>query len=348
MSWQLTNFVAPMAEPLENLQNQFTQLALLHRETHTYLRSQRDSLTASEGVQAFMGEGATAFSQCIEYYIAISEKHMQGLDEVASMTCNCVSEILNATGATSYVYLDDGMVEHVLSRLTHESVIQEGGNAVMVIINDMRCTLDDMINTGGSFFGHLLHGQFGDAIHDVGQEWSDAKRLASDALYLLEEVGRVLFQWAQSICEAVSKLSHLIIDIVLKIEALVVYIPYYIGYRTQSSIGPYLPNEVNLVWTGVNAFWLGLDVDIDKLKRANGSEESDYDERMNGSYFLFRIKGLSAHPGDPFYGYLPGLSQDKDCTIHADLWPYNSYPWSEGFGPKGDNNEPPPKGVKCE
>ena len=266
MSWQLSNFVNPITGPLENLQYHFTQLALLHRETHTDLRSQRDKLTASEGVQAFMGNGAMAFSQSIEYYITLSDKHMQVLDDTSGLTGTCIYEILNATEIASSTYLDEGMLGHVMGRLTHESVLQEGGNAVTTIINDMCSTLDDMVQTGGSFFGHLFHGQFHKATNDLGHELDDGKRLASDALALLEEVGRVLSHWAQSIYDAVSKWTHAFLDICLKILAFVVYIPYYVGYRTQSSVAPYLPDWMNWLWTANNAAWLGLDVGLDKLK----------------------------------------------------------------------------------
>ena len=116
----------------------------------------------------------------------------------------------------------------------------------------------------------------------------------------------------------------------LKIAAIPPYAVYYGIYRTQSSIGQYLPTPVNEVITAIDRGLLDIDRGIDRLKRATGSDEPDRDEGQNDSYIEFRIKGISKCPGDRLHGFLPGYEPDGT----TDLYPQRKYPWSEGFGDK--------------
>jgi hypothetical protein len=204
MSWQLMNFVRPITDQLESLQNQCAQLAALHDEAQRRLRLQGGWLTNAGGIDAFVGAGATEFASAIEFYISISDRHMQLLDEVTGAVRICASEIIGAAEFSSSVFLDDGMVAHVLGQLTHENLIREGGDAVDTIINEMRRTLDNMRSSGGNFFGHVFQGHYGSALHDVSQELAYAIRLYNEAGSLLDDVGRVLYNWGQSTGNAVN------------------------------------------------------------------------------------------------------------------------------------------------
>src|SRR5438309_1412376 len=135
MSSQLISFVSPLTGSLESLQNQFSQLAALHREAHTSLRSQGSSLTAIGGAEAFIGDGARAFTDVIAYYITASEKHMQSLDDASTAAGSCISEIMDAVGYASSIYLDEGMVGYVIERLTQDTIIREGAAPVGAIVN---------------------------------------------------------------------------------------------------------------------------------------------------------------------------------------------------------------------
>jgi hypothetical protein len=204
MTGQLINFVRPVTDQLESLQNQCEQLAALHDEAHRRLRLQGEWLTNAGGIDAFVGDGATEFSSAIEFYISISEKHMQLLDEVSGAARICASEMIEAAVIASSASLNEEMVAHVLVQLTHENLIREGGEAVVTIINEMRRTLENMRISGGNFFGHVFQGHYGSALHDASQELAYAIRLYNEAGSLLRDVERVLYNWGQSTGNAVN------------------------------------------------------------------------------------------------------------------------------------------------
>ena len=117
-----------------------------------------------------------------------------------------------------------------------------------------------------------------------------------------------------------------------KLAAVPPYAIYYAIYRTQSSLGEHLPGWANYLICRSDEGWLKIDVLLDKGKRWTGSAEPDNDEGVNSGYLPFDIPGVSASPGDPLHGYLPGYDADHD----VELYPHHAYPWGAGFG---DRNE---------
>jgi len=234
MSWQLVDFVGPIINPLRDARGQIEQFTSLHRDAQNALQAMGTSLTNAGGLDLFVGDGAVAFSDAIAQYMSGSAWHMQVLDQAVSATTACANAVWEAAAVAAGASLDEGLVSEVLSRLTHDDVIRNGGNSVMSIINDMKNTLGNMASSGGGFFGHLIHGDIGGALHDVGREFSDAGHLVGDVMGLLDDIAGVLFQWAERIYETVRGWIEAIVSFV---QALFFYKPHITkGTPTQSQI----------------------------------------------------------------------------------------------------------------
>lgn len=223
MSWQLVDFVGPIINPLRDAHSQLDQFTSLHRDAQNALQAMGTNLTNASGLDLFVGAGAGAFSEAIAQYMSGSAWHMQVLDQAASATMACANAVWEAAAVAAGASLDEGLVSEVLSRLTHDDVIRSGGNSVVAIINDMKKTLGNMASSGGDFFGHLIHGDIGGALHDAGREFSDAGHLVGDVMGLLDDIAGVLFHWAERIYETVKGWIEAIVSFV---QALFLYKPH--------------------------------------------------------------------------------------------------------------------------
>lgn len=162
MPWQLSLFTNPIIEPLEDLQQQLSQLAESHREAHTRLRSQGMALTAAAGVEAFVGTAAEAFSESIEHYIAISEQHMQLIDQAIHALSNCVREVITEIDTAASGALNQAVLDTVLSEVSLLTILEEGGQVIYDVIYRMIIDLRNI----------YLH---------PGQIWGEAEYLAKEA-----------------------------------------------------------------------------------------------------------------------------------------------------------------------
>ena len=203
MATHVHAFVQPITQPLDELHTHFSQVAAAHRDANSRLRAHADELLTSDTNEIFQGDGAAAFSGLVNYFIDTSEKHAQTFQDAALSVKTCHTSVMDATHTASSAGLHGPLVHKVLTRVTHDDVIQQGGDSIWAVVNDMVRTLEDMQNTAGSFFGDLFTGHFGDAWGDVTHEVDDAKRLVSDVTSLLQDIGHVLGQWASTICSAV-------------------------------------------------------------------------------------------------------------------------------------------------
>jgi hypothetical protein len=203
MSSTVTNYVQPITQPLEGLHNAFTQMASQHRSMNERLRSHKNDLLSNSF--AFQGRGAGAFGSLVDYYLNTSEKHMQAFDDAAGAVQTCHSTITSASSSADGAGLNQGLTNHVLSQVSHNDIIQRGSDPIQAVINDMQRTLSDMASSAGGIFGNLIHFHFGAAFDDFMHEGSDIKRMAGDMMGLLQDVGRVLGQWATSIYDAIQK-----------------------------------------------------------------------------------------------------------------------------------------------
>lgn len=196
-------FVQPITEPLDGLHSQFSLLAAKHRDANNQLRTHVNDLLASGSSNGFTGDGATAFSSVVNYYVNTSEKHAQALDSAANTVRTCHTNIMDATDTAASAGLHEDLTHKVLNKVTHNDVIQNGGDAIEVVVNDLMSTLSDMKKTAGGFFGNLFSGNLGAAWGDVEQEVGDAGQLVSDITSLLQDINKVLGQWASTICDVV-------------------------------------------------------------------------------------------------------------------------------------------------
>lgn len=223
MSWQLMNFVDPIIHPIVDIQGQLAQFTALHRDAHNRLLGQATSLTAAGGLDLFAGSGAIAYTDAVEQYIAVSERHMQILDQATRSANSFINGIMGAVANASTAFLDEELVSHILDQLTPDDVIQRGGESVMSIIHDMVNTIGNMASSGGGFLGNLVTLNFGGMVNDAGQMIHDTGQLVGDAWKLLGDIPRVLTQWAEDIYNTVKSWG---IAIEQYIAALFFYVPH--------------------------------------------------------------------------------------------------------------------------
>lgn len=101
------------------------------------MQTQRDALTAINGVEAFIGSGAVAFSNTIDQYIAISKQHTEILEQATGVIGTCIDAVMGAGEYAASHFMNEALVSEVVGRLTHDAVVQDGASAVMAIIYDM-------------------------------------------------------------------------------------------------------------------------------------------------------------------------------------------------------------------
>jgi pimeloyl-ACP methyl ester carboxylesterase len=174
---QLTNFVSPITVPLYELQGHFSRMAAMHREAHMHLCSQRDSLTVAATPELFAGSGAMMFSEAVDYYVQISERHMQLLDSAAYGVMMCLNNIDEAVMNVHTGMLDLALLEAVLGEITLEGVLQDGGNEIHRVLQDMLNTLED-------------------AFHNPGHTISDVSKIRQETELLLLLSVLTAFGWA--------------------------------------------------------------------------------------------------------------------------------------------------------
>lgn len=216
MAGTVTTYVQPITQPLEGLHSGFTQLASQYRTINTQLRTHANDLLSGSSM-SFQGQGAQAFSGLVSYYVDTSEKHMQTFDDAAGAVQTCHSDITMATASAAGAGLNETVVTHVLSQVTHNDIIQRGSEPIWAVINDLLHTLGNMAHQEGSFLGDVFTGNFGGAWNAIKQEWGDLKTLGSDAMGLVQNVGHVLGSWADTISSAVNKCMSVIGSIALKV-----------------------------------------------------------------------------------------------------------------------------------
>jgi uncharacterized protein YdbL (DUF1318 family)/uncharacterized protein YukE len=205
MSTYVVDYVQPIVQPMDSLQGHFTQLVAIHREANAQLRSQTQDLVSSGTSETFQGEGAKSYSDLVNYYLTNSEKHLQVLEDASNTIKTSHGTIMDATYSASSANLHDGLTNKVLTQVTHDQIIQQGSEPIWAVVNEMLSTLNDMKNTAGSFFGDLVSFHFGDALGALGREFSDAGQLVGEITSLLQDIGRVLGQWASEVCNAVGQ-----------------------------------------------------------------------------------------------------------------------------------------------
>lgn len=215
MSSQLTDFVSPITGPLNDLHGHLSRMAAMHREAYTRLSAQNAALTLIGGADVFIGDGAAMFSSAVDHYANSTEQHMQALDHAVATVNNCINDVMGAVDYASAVYLDEGIASYVILNLHLDEVILYGASEVANIIDTLRNRLDSAIQHGGDFLGHVFQGIVGGLVHGVSEVIGLAGQLASEVLNLLEDVGRVLSQWANDMSNAVTKCFHVISALVL-------------------------------------------------------------------------------------------------------------------------------------
>jgi hypothetical protein len=198
----VTTYVQPITEPLQGLHTGFTNLASQHREINKQLRSHADDLLSGSGF-TFQGAGAQAFSGLVNYYVDTSEKHMQAFDGAAGAVRTCHSTITTASANADGAGLHPGLTNHVLSQVSHNDIIERGSEPVWSVVNDLIGTLGDLAHQETSFWGNVFTFHFGSALDDLVQAGKDIKQIASDATSLLQDIGRVLGSWAETVWSAI-------------------------------------------------------------------------------------------------------------------------------------------------
>lgn len=130
------------------------------------------------------------------------------------------------------------------------------------------------------------------------------------------------------VAHKVMSIGKAVVNKATAVEAVTPYAAYYILYRTQGSLSHHLPGFVNDWMTATEIELLMVDMDLDRVKRATGSNEPDNDEGGNGGVCPLHIGGLDKNPGDPLHTYLPGVD------VGSGNWEVgpNNYGWGKGWG----------------
>jgi uncharacterized protein YukE len=237
MSTYVIDYVQPIVEPMDSLQGHFTQLAASHREANAQLRSQTEELVSAGGSETFQGEGAKAYADLVNYYLSTSEKHLQVLEDAASTIKTSHGTIMDATYTAATANLHDGLTNKVLTQVTHDQIIQQGSEPIWAVVNELLYTLNSMEQTAGSFFGDLFQAHFGDALGALGQEFNDVGQLVGEISSLLQDIGRVLGQWASEVRSAVGRCLQFLGN------AVVGLLDFVTGFSS-------MVNDVNTIFSG--------------------------------------------------------------------------------------------------
>ena len=209
MAGAVTSYIQPITEPLQGLHTSFTDLASQHRDINKQLRTHANDLLSGSGM-SFQGAGAQAFSGLVNYYVDTSEKHMKTLDSAANAVRTCHSTITTASANADGAGLHPGLTNHVLSQVSHNDIIERGSEPIWAVVNDMMKTIGDMLHQGGSFLGDVFTGNFSGAWDALKKEWGDLGNLGSDAMSLVQDVGRVLGSWADTVWNAIKTCASFI------------------------------------------------------------------------------------------------------------------------------------------
>lgn len=200
MTDAINTFSEAIAGPMDSVAAQLKALASEHQTANTNMRSQAHNLTTS-----FKGLAGTAFTKMVDNQYRYTDGIIQKIDEMAGYISTAAGWIRDAAHfATMLIQPFADLVEEVIHRLSPDLVLREGESAVWAIIHDIEGALQDMLHSGGSFFGDLFHLNFGGALHDLVQEGKDIGRLAGDALAMLSQVGDIMARWAAKLFEAVN------------------------------------------------------------------------------------------------------------------------------------------------
>ncbi|MGB8344011.1 MAG: hypothetical protein WCD86_03950 [Ktedonobacteraceae bacterium] len=199
MSGQLMQFVSPIIGPLGDLQNHFSQFASLHRDAHTRLFAQGNNLTQTVGLDLFRGDGSLSFTNSIQQYMLTSEQTLQLLEQAGQAAQTCINDITGAVEAAGEASLDLGIIGYILERTTIEDVLQIGADAIMIIVRDMVEAAVD----AGSILGRMILWTFGEVVHLIEQGKNVAELMVHYAWMLMEDIARVLSEWAGNVQGAV-------------------------------------------------------------------------------------------------------------------------------------------------
>ncbi len=208
MSGQLTNYISPVINPLQYIQRQLTQQTGLYRDAQQWLRTQEQILVdMGYGVEVFVGLSASMFELSCDMYIALSEKEIQTLEQVFQATFTCIEEISQATLAAEAALINDAVIAEILARTTLESLLLDGGEAVMWVVNE----LVHLWATNGNFFGQSLERLISSSIHAI----VTFEQMVSEVWNLLGDLPRILSRWATAINHAVSQYLNTLKSIIV-------------------------------------------------------------------------------------------------------------------------------------
>lgn len=242
MSQRLTSFVQPATDPLSTIKDQVGQLSSAINIFNGQFQRQAANLISGNGQFGFQGTGADAFNKSIEYYLSISSQHSSVLEQAATITQTCITQISQAVDTANTKNLNSYLVNYVLGRVTLDEIIQQGSTPVEVVIQEIRGTLhkmqqdiqnyaNDSANAGKSFgqaFSDFFHGNFSGAWQDLQQSGGDfvaslgdLSQYGIDNLDLLWEsvfelTAAALIQCASDIWQAVNRCASSISDLTTK------------------------------------------------------------------------------------------------------------------------------------
>ncbi len=208
MPQKLTDFVTPITEPLSGMQGHFTQLSSSLRTMNRQLQNQVDLLTGNAGNSAFQGLGATTFTNTIEHYLTLSNKHSSTLEQASTLTQTCNLQLFNAVTTANGNNPNSIIVNHVLNKVTINQIVEQGSTPVEGVLQEIRKTLDNMtasmdkygkdMQQAGQSFGQawndLVHGNFGASGHDFQQSWNDFSQTWPDLGQFLLDCGLIMWQ----------------------------------------------------------------------------------------------------------------------------------------------------------
>jgi hypothetical protein len=208
MSPKLAAFVAPMTEPLSEMQGHFAQLSSSLQVMDAQLQAQLALLTGNTGDNTFQGLGATTFNQTVEYYLTTASKQRSMLEEAAILTQSCNLQLLNSIDIALAGTPNEIIVNYVLNKVTVDQVVEQGSSPVETVLQELRQTLNDMdkqaknygkdmANAGKSLeqgFVDFFAGKFGAAGHDFQQSGKDFAQSFDDLSQFFVDTGMVVWE----------------------------------------------------------------------------------------------------------------------------------------------------------
>jgi hypothetical protein len=188
----MSQFVAPITSPLDDLQQIGQQLALQYHTSNDNVQQFVTTLVNGGKQDSFVGAGAAAFQSAMQGTSITLTACLQALNAAVAAHTACHDAVMQAADTVDRSCSNTYVLEQVLAQVDPKAVIDKGDDAVNPAIYAVGAQIVQQINAHESWLGHFI-----DGIAEVIQSILPTGELVGgDGLEYMGNVPSLLRQWA--------------------------------------------------------------------------------------------------------------------------------------------------------